>query len=113
MRTVLFVLLLVGYFAYQEGLLDDFIAEVNLVSKDIMDMGCEEDVIPMIEGQFLQNLVGGTFEIVKVLNATEQSRSEAEIVCIGDAMLSNASRPKLMMKIFKVGDDIMYEVRPL
>ena len=113
MRFFIIILLVIGYFAYQEGLLDEFIAEVNLASKDIADMDCKEDVTPLAEGKSLQNLLGGTFEIVKVQNATQQSKSGSEIVCIGDAMFSNGQKSKLSMKIFTVGDDIMWEFRQL
>lgn len=113
MRIVIIILLVVGYFAHQEGLFDEFIAEVNLASKEISDMDCKEDVTPMAQGKSLQNLLGGTFEIVKVQNAKEQSKSNTEIICIGDAMFSNGNRSKLSMKVFKVGDDFMYEFRQL
>ena len=113
MRFVIILLLIIGYFAYQEGLLDELIAEVSLVTKEIKDMDCSEDVVPLAEGKSLQNLLGGKFEILKVQNAEQRSKSDAEIVCIGDAMFGNGNRSKLSMKVFKVDEDIMYEFRQL
>ena len=113
MRILIIILLIVGYFAYDVGFVDEFIAELNLASKEINDMDCKEDVSPIAEGKSLQNLFGATFEIVKIQDATEQFKSSSEIVCIGDAMFSNGNRSKMSMKVFKVGDDIIYEFNQL
>ena len=92
------------YYAYDQGLLDDFISDFEtgftIGSKNISELSCKEDIKKLATGKELKNAFGLTFSIIKVKNIKEISKSEKSITCIGDAMFDNAKESKLLMKVF-------------
>jgi len=115
MSRILFVVIVVlVFFAYEEGYLDNFISETKIASKEISKLSCEKDIKPLAKGKSLKNMLGMSFEIVKVKNITEKSRTKDEISCEGEAVFDNGTNSKLLMRVFRDSDnEIMYEFKVL
>ena len=113
-RILLVVVAVLLFFAYQEGYLDNFISETKIASKEISKLSCEKDIKPLAKGKSLKNMFGMTFEIIKVKNITEKSRTKDEISCEGEALFDNGKNSKLLMRVFRDNDnEIMYEFKQL
>jgi len=68
-----------------------------------------EDFAEYIEGTILQNAFGGEFEILKIQNTIEESRSNEELVCVGKAKLSNGPSA-LKFKLYMDNGEIWYQI---
>ena len=75
------------------------------------DTSCEE-LGEHVEGMELQNLFGGTFEILKIKNTKEVSRTFEKLICQGDAKLSNGTEGVYEIELYEEDGDIWYKVSP-
>ena len=113
-KILLVVIAVLIFFAYQEGYLDNFISEIKIASKGISELSCEKDIKTLAKGKSLKNMFGMSFEIVKVKNITEKSKTKDEISCEGEALFDNGKNSKLLMRVFRDDDnEIMYEFKQL
>ena len=59
----------------------------------------------------LSNMLGAQFKVITLTNVTETINNRSELICVGDARLSNGSESKLIMKIFHENGGTVIEVR--
>ena len=84
-----------------QRLISDVKTGLNVVNADIQAMTCEEDVKGMAKGVALNTPLGSTVSIVTVRDIREISRTEENIVCIGNVLLDDARKSQLRMEVFK------------
>lgn len=89
------------------GMLDEFVSEIKLGTKEISEMNCD-DIASIARGKKLKNIMGASFEIIKVKNVVQTSRTRQSLTCSGQAMFDNSRIAKIKMKVFKDEDGDMF-----
>lgn len=98
------IIIAILYFLFQNGTLD----QVKTDSTSISQVTCD-DLKGVAEGHSLQNAFGAQFEVIKVYNLNEHSRTNTAVRCTGTARFSDASTKNITIRAFDDGDDRMYE----
>ena len=82
-------------------------------NNEIADYSCIEIINKYAVGSKLKNLLGGSFEIIKVKNIVEFEREEDKLVCLGNALLDDSREIEIVFEIYKDSDgQIIYKIKP-
>lgn len=106
-------LFLLWLFFSDEGskFVGDILKGIN-TSTNISEYDCEK-LADLVTGESLQNMFGARFEIIRVTEMTQISKSDQSLVCRGNVFLSNNSSRNMELSIQRQGSSIAWSVSPL
>ena len=109
MMKIFFLAAVIWYFFINDSfMLSDLFEPTDVTSYD-----CER-LANYFEGRSLQNIFGGSFKVLEINDVQTISRTEDRLRCHGTVMLSNGSRRRMSMQVYKSEKGrTLYEIRPI